>query len=90
MPALGESGLGGMPGRGGAYSGGMPGPGGAWLGGAWSGGMPGLGGAWSGGCLVQGGGLVPGGARWRSPPPATVRLLLWALRILLECILVTN
>ena len=44
-----------------------------------TGGVPG-----PGGCLVLGGCLVPGGAWWRSPG----RVLLRAVRILLECILV--
>ena len=70
-------------------------------GGAWSGGMSSLGGlvpwgawshAWSWGCLVQGvpgprwGVPGPGGAWWRPPK----RLLLRAVRILLECILVVT
>ena len=38
-----------------------------------------------GGCLVPGG-LLPGGAWWRPPK----RLLLRAVRILLECILVSQ
>ena len=58
----------------------MPGPGGGCL----VPGMPGPG----GGCLVQEGawswGVCSGGAWWR--PPGW--LLLWAVRILLECILV--
>ena len=40
-----------------------------------------------GGCLVRGGSSGPGGAWWRPPPE---RLLLRAVRILLECILVTE
>ena len=42
-----------------------------------------------GGLLLGGllqGGLLTGGAWWRPNPPG--RLLLWAVRILLECILV--
>ena len=50
----------------------MPGLGGAWSGGAWSGGVPGPGGPAPG--------TVPSG----DPPPG--RLLLRAVRILLECI----
>ena len=78
------------PQGGSAWSGGrMHGPGGGCmvLGGAWSGGgawsrgvaWSGGGVAWSRGCMVRGGG-VPGGdpPRW---------LLLWAVHILLECIL---
>ena len=73
-------------------------PGEVWSGGAWSqagyghgrvpgaGGVPGLGGAWSRGCLVQGV-WSQEGAWWRPPPPPG-RLLLQAVRILLECIIV--
>ena len=68
---------------------GVPGPGGALVPGA----VPALGGSASGGCLLQGvsvprgmaalGGVVPG-CLVETPQ----RLLLWAVRILLECILV--
>ena len=67
---------GGMPGPGGVCSWGVPGPGGGLL----------LGGAWSWGGLLRG--CVPGPGGWclvETPPP---RLLLLAVRILLECILV--
>ena len=66
--------------------------GGAWSGGAWSQGVPGPGGVPGprgclvpAGCLVWGRYLVPGGVPGGDPPG---RLLLRALRILLECILV--
>ena len=63
--------------RGGAWSQGVTGPGGGCL-------VPG------GGCLVPGGawsgGSGPGGYLVETPPPGW--LLLWAVRILLECILV--
>ena len=55
---------------------GVPGPGGV----PGPRGVPSPGGVWSQGCLVLGDGVVPGG------DPR--RLLLWAVRILLECILV--
>ena len=60
----------------------MPGPGGGLVpeGCAWSGGVPGPGGSGPG--AVPG----PGGGAWWRPPPG--RLLLRAVRILLECILV--
>ena len=69
----------GVPGLGGCLVRGVPGPGGVLgLGGAWS-----WGGLLPGGCLVQGG-PVPGGVPGGDPPKA----MLWAVRILLECILV--
>ena len=54
---------------------GVPGPGGCLLQGVPA----------PGGCLLVGGGSGPGGAWWRPPPR---RPLLWAVHILLECILV--
>ena len=70
---------------GGTYSRGVPGPR-VW--GAWSGGCLVLGvalsqGVWSLGGSGPGGCLVPGSTWWRPPG----RLLLWAVCILLECIL---
>ena len=64
---------------------GVPAPGGGW------GGMPGLGGAWCGGpapggCLFRGGVPAPVGCLVETTSPG--RLLLWVVRILLECILV--
>ena len=61
--------------------GGVPGPGGVWSRECLL-----QGGAWSWGCLLWGGVPAPGGAWWRPPR----RLLLQAVRILLECILVTR
>ena len=82
--------------RGGVWSQGVFGPGGclvpgvAWSWGCLVPGVPGPGGAWSQGCLIWG---VPGprgvsGGGSGGDPPG--RLLLRAVRILLECILVMS
>ena len=70
------------------FTGGVPGRGGS---APREGLLQGEGGAWSGGCLVRGsaaeGGCLVGGVPGGDPPG---RLLLRAVRILLECILVVN